>query len=319
MIAIHALLMIVYSVSEKKVAEKYELVMHGVAIMPLFIIAVIGSVKGLFYSDRGHCWIADRQDCRDACASGWNTFHDGAWAIIASLVWVVLIGLVIVSCMIKIYLTIYRRAASMRRYTFQATKGKQNRRATLMDNAASESAKQAMLYVAGLSLTYSVNGFSVMFPSHEVRSNKIVYLLGAVLLPLHGFWNFLAYVRPRFMSIRRNNEEISSLHIMKAIIFSRNLADMIVKKERRHQRMERRISFPVVSIEELADDKAVLSKEIYGENDNDLLCSCVLCAISKENKDVIDRAQVSGQIKDDAALHEYHADSNSTIQEEKHF
>jgi len=214
MLSIYYLATVVYSKTENMIAQRFELLMHAYAVLPALVCASIGASKSYFFSQVGQCWIED--PCRSSMeCTGWDSFGKGGWLVLASMMWVGINCLVTFYCIVNIYCEINRRAIATRWHTIS------NAPPSNMELTVVEYVKQGLLYMCAFLFTYSWSGIALVAQSIGLEaSSQILYILTAVFLPLQGFWNFLAYIRPRFMKLRRENKSLSFLTILKFIIIT---------------------------------------------------------------------------------------------------
>jgi len=258
MLSIYYMATIVYSKTEDMLTRKFEPFMHAFAILPPLICAAIGAQKKYFFSQIGQCWIEDPCLSSKEC-DGWDGFGKGGWLVIAVVTWGFINTSTTLLCMITIYRTINTRAKAMKRYTAVATAPPSR-----MEISAKESAKQGLLYMSAFIFTYMWPLVSISVQSIPGSSflKKTTYIFAAIFLPLQGFWNVLVYIRPRFVTIQRENEGLSFISIMKRIIYSREAP------KRRSQRNRRSIGFdPVVRDCILANMDEI--KNYDGDDDDD--------------------------------------------------
>jgi len=221
MMSLHSLLSIAYNVPEE-VAKKYEAAMHAVCILPPLAMATTGSIGRVFFGDNAQCWLLTPSWYEDNCQGNCYSWSKDAGKIllIATISMAFISEVLMYSFLFKIYLVIRKRAVRMRRFTF-APSGNQirlRREPSSLDIAANEAAKQALLYVSGHAATCIWTLLYLFVPTQDKTFHSVVYIGTAICLPLHGFFNFLTYIRPRFLIIRRKRKEFSFLDTMKLII-----------------------------------------------------------------------------------------------------
>lgn len=252
MLSAYYLATIVYGVTEEVIASKFEPFMHAFAVLPALICASIGAVKKYFFSQSGPCWIEDACLSSKEC-DGWDGFGNGQWLVFASMIWVAFNVFAVNLCMLAIYRKIQERSAAMRRYVYQ--RANMVPRPSMMDVAARETAKQALLYSSAFLFTYLWSAISLLTKNSDTsRQQTTLYILMAIFLPLQGFWNFLAYIRPRFMKLRREQDNLSFLSILKIIVFA-------PEEDTGQGYVDRRQSLPYGLI-----DKYPTPEDIYVEN-----------------------------------------------------
>jgi len=243
MLSMYYLVTVVYNKTEEMISQKFELFMHAYAVLPALICAIIGASKSYFFNQVGQCWIEDPCLSSKEC-DGWDAFGKGGWLVLASGIWVGINSLVCSLCMITIYCKINGRAKAMRRYLFAQASAPPSR----MEIAAKESAKQGILYISAFLFTYSWSGISLLLQSIDRdRPSPTLYILTAVFLPLQGFWNFLTYIRPRFVKLQQEDESLSFVATLKMIIFAKDHTEAMRQQicQRRQQR-RRSIRFDLI-------------------------------------------------------------------------
>jgi len=75
----------------------------------------------------------------------------------------------------------------------------------------------------------------------------VLYILTGVFLPLQGFWNFLVYIRPRFIGFRRERHGLSAYSTLKAVIFTATNDETSIRSPRMQRRLtfnQHRVSYP---------------------------------------------------------------------------
>lgn len=211
----------------------YERYMHCFAIIPSVITAVIALATEMFNGNEFFCWLGERTDDNaDLPAAGMDGAVDmGADAgtdadadidsgdinylllfLRASVVFILVINfLVIAISMKKVVRAVSEREKKMKAYQFRRTRpsprsGQATRRnfSNLSRNNA-DTKRQAFMYIVGFCLTYTfliINIILKTFIGMDVPFPLLA--LQAVLLPSEGIWNFIAYFRPRYNIISRN-------------------------------------------------------------------------------------------------------------------
>ena len=269
MISLHSLLSIAYDVSEEMIARKYEPIMHALCILPPLAMATIGATAHVFFNVNGVCWILHSSwyddNCQDNCYS-WS--RDVGGIILITTISLVSVSEVLMhSFLFKIYLTIRERAAGMRRFTFTPSgdQGMLRREPSSMDIAANESAKQALLYVLVHTVTSIWPLLFLFVPTEDEYFHSVIYIGTAIFLPLHGFFNFLAYIRPRFLALRRRRKDLSFLDTMKLIICASE--DQSQLRRRIGLQHKRRASFPLASTDDVGNNVADSMEHISGSDE----------------------------------------------------
>jgi len=224
MLSMCSLVTIVHNVREATIARNYEVFMHVIVIVPMLSVAISGAVNKLFYSNNMACWIGDKTIYGKLPDNlGWNLFGPGVWVVLITMIYLTLAYTVTLYCLIKIFIALRQRSLRMRRYNFlpssSSSRYNVGRRSNI-DTAGLEAAKQAMTYIGGFMLTYVWSSLSVAIPIDKVRHSPVLYIITGIFLPLQGFWNFIAYIRPRFVTLKLEHQDLSFLAAMKEIVFS---------------------------------------------------------------------------------------------------
>lgn len=257
MLSLYAFMSIAYNVSENIIAQKYEPIMHAVCILPTFVMATIGAIGHVFFNENGVCWILYSSWFDDNCQGNCYSWSKVVGNILfwASMVIMSTSQLLMYYCLFRIYRTIRTRAIRMRRFAFEPSVIQRNQRCqrpSVLERSVNEAAKQSLLYVLGHGMTYIWTLLYLAVPTENQTFQSFIYILTGIFLPLHGFWNFLAYIRPRFLALRRENEGLSFLQTLQQIVFDNEEKEGTGPKK--ETRMRRRASFPLASTDELPLD-----------------------------------------------------------------
>lgn len=239
MLCVYYLLVIKYDTRDE-VIDKYEIPMHLICICLPLMASIIAAVNDLFNSHRTMCWIveSDHYELNDHTQD--NILVSVLY--IVTIVCFILVLLVIGYCMINIYKFVKHKELLMRTYQFRRpdrsiTSLVESTTSTVsssrLSNTASDTKKQAFLYVGSFVLSY-------LFPTVNLvneglllqNSSYVLLLLQGMFTPLQGFWNFLVYIRPRFNIISRQHGEIN--------IFRRVFMTVFLKHEPSTQPSRRR-------------------------------------------------------------------------------
>jgi len=203
MLSIYFLLVIRYGLSEANINKKYEILMHSLALIPSLGLAIAGASMDLYFSDMSPCWVYDDRS---------KVIQEGQWLVTATLAQGLISAFILFYCMIKIYTTM--RFAALQ-YTGSTT--------TLsgIEISAREAGYQAFLYCLAYTVTYSWIVVSIIAQIlHTNRFNSpSLYFLTGIFLPLQGFWNLLAYTRPRVSALMMDDPSLSYKSAMYVIIF----------------------------------------------------------------------------------------------------
>lgn len=191
--------------------------MHAFAVLPSLIIAIATASLGLFNDSCSMCWIAipgnqpyfDEQDRHQKNEE--NLIILCIFYFLNALVLVVLLAdfLVITVSMCLIIQTLHEREMKMSRYNFhrQPLPGRR-RMSNNLSKAYNETVKQALIYIAGFIITYTsfiVHMFLMNFL--QMHPSLVLSFIENLTLPLQGFWNFVAYMRPRYLIVKAEHQD----------------------------------------------------------------------------------------------------------------
>jgi hypothetical protein len=179
---------------------------------------------GLFNSANLWCWIA-------ATPSGCNQSYEDTngetdclrgdnagiyrWSFYYAWVWFALLFVGVI--MFKVYLTFRKLETANARYAIAGGK-KQASRARMVGT-------QGIWFVGAMYLTF-------LFPTINRIANQAgvtsfpLLLLHALTVPGQGFWNFLVYIRPRFIKYRSDHPGATVLGTLKAILHDKYKANI---------------------------------------------------------------------------------------------
>jgi len=239
MLSVSCFLSIVLRVSERTIVHRCEVFMHVIALLPMLSVAIAGAVGRVYNSETGQCWFEETL-CKENC-KGFNLkgFGNSSWMVLVTIIWIAFTICIIFITMLGIYFTIRNRATKMRSYEFQPkgqsqTNLERQRQPSAIERRAYESAKQAMLYICSYVLTYIWSGIHLCL--YRGRSD-VVYMLTGIFLPMQGFWNFLVYIRPRFIGFRRERHGLSAYSTLKAVIFTATNDETLIRSPRIQRRL----------------------------------------------------------------------------------
>lgn len=220
MLCVYYLLAVKYRVKDETFL-KYEALMHIVSIGPAVSAAIIAAANNLFNNYSIFCWLAESNKY-EVDLNNINDHEDrnnvlsGLYSTL--MVFCGLTFFVIAFCMISIYAFVRERELKMKSYAFQrpvednGTSGNTTRRTSRLSRDVIDTKKQASLYVGSFILTYLftiiIMGFDLVL---QQKFPLPLWLLQGVFAPLQGFWNFFAFIRPRFNIISRDHSEKSML------------------------------------------------------------------------------------------------------------
>lgn len=211
-LCIYYVSVIKYNIKDNVLA-KYEPIMHFVAISVPLIVTVIAAANNLYNNFSLFCFISlpDRYTLEKN--------EDQPVALYLAIYVVVFASGVIVLttiayCMTQIYTFVKEKENKMNGYSFRKngigsttnrsnTHSKSNLKSTVEDTK-----KQALLYVGSFILTYTFTVIMLLFELvFKVKAPFPIMLMQGIFSPLQGFWNFLAYIRPRFVIVSNQNDD----------------------------------------------------------------------------------------------------------------
>jgi len=79
---------------------------------------------------------------------------------------------------------------------------------------------QALLYIAAYFCTFIFTVLFQAFYMYTGKSIRFLYLLQLLTAPAQGFFNFIVYIRPSFISVKQKNQGISMLQAITKVINS---------------------------------------------------------------------------------------------------
>jgi len=244
MLSLFFLMTICYNMDQNTIVRTYEPFMHAYAVLPPLITAIIGAKKKLFFNEIAPCWVGDICRSLGTCEEGWGAeFGNGKWLVICTYIFTGTNVIVAASCMPIIYMVLQKINKATRRHAFRSVNYTvvQNQRPSQIEFAASESLKQAFLYFAAFSVTYTWSFVDIVFykPLHtSLRLPGWYYIVWGATFPLQGFWNFFAYTRPIVSAYRRreNDNTISYIFAIRTIFFNMSNGESFIGGRRRRSR-----------------------------------------------------------------------------------
>ena len=252
MLCIYYLLVVKYNVRDEVIA-KYEPLMHFISICPALTGAIVAAANDLFNNFLTTCWIIERGTFgqHEKVYHGENAVLSALYGI--GMLFAVLILLTIGYCMISIYKFVKGQQVKMSTYQFQrpdtndAPSG--NSRTTTTSSRTSrlskdviDTKKQAFIYVGSFILTHTFSFICLVLNLFWAAVPFQLMLLSGITTPLQGFWNFLAYIRPRFNNISRQHNEKSILRRLYITVFHKPEDPPPIQGRRRSLRRRRRHS-----------------------------------------------------------------------------
>ncbi len=211
-LCIYYMSVIKYNVKDNVLA-KYEPIMHFVAISVPLIVTVIAASNNLYNNFSLLCFISlpDRYFVEKN--------EDQPVALYLSLYVIVFASGVIVLitiayCMTQIYTFVKETETKMNKYSFRknsftsnTNRSKSQSRSNLK-STVEDTKKQALLYVCSFILTYIFTLVMLLFELvFKIQAPFPIMLMQGIFSPLQGFWNFLAYIRPRFVIVSDQHDD----------------------------------------------------------------------------------------------------------------
>lgn len=229
------LLSIKFGKSDGVIQMYYEPFAHAIPLLYGLIGATYVAIHSGFFTSGNICWIApypigcDKTDAI-ACERG-SDFAVSRWAILG---WTTLASFVFISTsMILVILTISRNRPVDTSLVLSdennSEDGKESSDATKQREEVEakkirrEGMIQALLYIASFFISYI---FAFIYHGMDKASDKrppIGVFIGAkVTVPSQGFMNFFIFIRPRMISIKRQNPTLSWYQAFVKAIVSRD-------------------------------------------------------------------------------------------------
>ena len=224
-LCLYYLLVIKYNVKDE-VLEKYEKYMHAYAIIPNVGIAVVAaSLDMLNPGQLDYCGLSDGckilfigyvPDCQPR-----HRMFGPVIKYTASFFCVLDLVIIIVS-MILLYLSVHKQAEKMKKYQSFKKRNSLNGDDTGANKQGGlhrETLIQSSLYVLAFFLTFMWPSIAMMVEAFEIYGFAICK---AIFFPLQGFWNFFAYIRPRFVKLKEKKPNKSFWWILHVVVFGGN-------------------------------------------------------------------------------------------------
>lgn len=212
MLCIYYLLVVKYKIRDEAIA-KYEPLMHFTCICPALAVSIVAASNGLFNNFSLVCWIVERDNYKfDLNNTSDHTIRKNVHMFVA--IFGALVLLTIGYCMISMCRFVKEQELMMSTYQFSRpdendAPGNRARSSqySRLSNPAIDTKKQAFLYIGSFVFTYSFSTVCIAFEFFGTELPFILMLLQGISAPLQGFWNFLAYTRPRWNIISRQHND----------------------------------------------------------------------------------------------------------------
>jgi len=266
MLCLHYLAVIRYNIKDE-VLKKYELYMHlGALLIPL-TSSVIGSTFDIFGVGRyDHCSIKECEYVQEFDPTIDLKCDDSTPVeeFILSLYRILIptgAGLAFITIIVSmslIFHSVYSQTTIMKQYysfnrrnstgirgvdngggngpTTTNNGSDDNRRTSSSGGVHHETLIQSSLYVVAYLLTYPIATMITVIRWKHVPF--ALSLLKAILFPLQGFWNFLIYFRPRYITARDATMYKSFWWIVTSLIFLPSRLEEEQNAKRRQSRLD---------------------------------------------------------------------------------
>ena len=213
MLSLHYLVVIKHNM-QGTVITRYECCMHACAVLPVLTGCIIAASADLINSYGMVCWLAERDVFGEMHDS--NPTSNAIYLVLyfANMTFGLVIVVTIAFCMTNIYLIVRKQEEQLlRAHRFQSSRVEDTRNSyeSRLTGAVLEAKKQATLYVGSFVLTFSFNLSLLVYVavSGTLSSSGYPYailILQGIFSPLQGFWNFLAYIRPKYNIINSQQQ-----------------------------------------------------------------------------------------------------------------
>jgi len=199
-LAVYYLLVIKHGWSDVKLA-KLERFVHPVVAATAFGIAIAGLPLKLYNNSNVWCWIApnDRMNSNvNANFYRWAFFYVELWLIIV----------IVTVIMMAVVVNVVQTANKTTRYSVQTTNKTKRYSFRGMDAKLSTTVKkQALYYVSAFYVTWLALTILRILQTADVQVPYAIFVLAVLLTPLQGFFNFLIYMKPRYLRYRRRRRK----------------------------------------------------------------------------------------------------------------
>lgn len=233
-LSLYYLLVIRYNVNDDVIRRKVEPFMHVFSICIPLSTAIAALCLNLYHQKLFVCWIEAKPwgctvDKSLVCTEGANApWYELSFAGI----WFILAFVFEVICMGLIYATVRKRERIMNTFSFRGRDGRiLSRCSTRVTEERRDTAIQAILYISAFLFTY-LWPFGSFIMYHALgRSPDASYTLASIFfMSLLGFWNFIAFLRPRYVKVSRQNKDKSFVWKMKTILLSKDQRPTVISR-----------------------------------------------------------------------------------------
>ena len=225
-LAIFYILVIKYSWKEEQIRKKVEPFFYGLSLSVAIATCSASVALDLFNNADLWCWINETPSgCNESyntkgesdCERGDNSqlyrlFFYYAIASFAHL----FVGVI----MFNVYLTFRKLETANARYATALSSG-----AEQQASRARKVGTQGICFVGAMYITYFFPFINRLAQRVGVTSFPLL-LLHTVFFPTQGFWNFLVYIRPRFIEYRSDHPGVTVWGTLRAILYDQYKANI---------------------------------------------------------------------------------------------
>ena len=194
-LSLHFVLVIRYQIDEDLISKKIEPWMHSISILVPLSTAIIALRLDLYHYMYTVCWIAGKP---------WDRTSKPYVEFILGYMWYAFALLVQCICMLLVYRTVRHREIVMNSLGLRGRDGR-----LLVKSSSQISVERRDTGIQAL-LTISATLFTLSWPlASSIMANigiqaspPLLYTIN-FFAPLLGFLNFIVYIRPRYMNIKR--------------------------------------------------------------------------------------------------------------------
>jgi hypothetical protein len=228
-LAIYYLLVIKYSWKEEQIRKKVEPFFYGFSFSIAIATCSAAVALDLLNNANLWCWIAatpsgcnqsyDSKDNEEpACLRGDNA-ELYRWFFFYAFIWFALLFVGVV--MFKVYLTFRKLETANARYATALSSG--DKKAT---SRARQVGTQGICYVGAMYITFFFPTINRSLQQFAGITSFPVIFLHSMTSSSQGFWNFLVYIRPRFIKYRSDHPGATVWGTLKAILYDQYKANI---------------------------------------------------------------------------------------------
>ena len=218
-LSLYFYLIINRGMKKEEFAKLWEKVLHGVVVTCHLSFAIIGASIGLFNPTPGFCYITpgpygcmDDPDMPCRFEKSAALFYE-----FFAQFWIQLAYVVIIVTNLLIWLYVRKQEREMEKYR---TRSAAADRLSAMEEESSYAKSvfvQSILYVGAFVLSWSWATIFHLVGWITGVSVPWITLLINTFLPLQGFFNAFIYARPRYIRLKKKNERLGFMEIVKLV------------------------------------------------------------------------------------------------------